>query len=357
MAETTELTVQQREVIFEDMDKVTQKAAQDGLKKLQAGYQVAVLIQYDLGEIVNRIFDAEHLNETQQKQEIKKLAAYWNQSNLNSSTLYDLRNVAASFDREFVKAQVEERMANGNYLSWSHFKELQKVDSETKQLAILKKIRQHSWSANELALELQGKKEAAIKRSGGRKPMLPKTPNAMLQKLFTTVQQADNYVTALSEPLDGIFLELSSSDVDDQFVENLNNTLERISEASEHFSETEKRLKKVLKRASKVLEESDEATDDEEETTAPKRRGRPPKIKADGDTDEEVPAPKRRGRPPKVKAEEAAGVSISVAAKASEPSSEMSQSGVKRRGRPRRAEVVAVNATIDTEAEDEGDDE
>ena len=358
MADMTELTVQQREVIFEDMDKVTQKAAQDGIKKLQAGYQVAVLIQYDLGEIVNRIFDAEHLNETQQKQEIKKLAAYWNQSNLNSSTLYDLRNVSASFDREFVKAQVEERMSNGNYLSWSHFKELQKVESETKQLAIWKKSRQQSWSANDLALELQGKKEAAIKRSGGRKPMLPKTPNAMLQKLFTTVQQADNYVTALSEPLDGIFLELSSSDVDEQFVENLNNTLERISEASEHFSETEKRLKKVLKRASRVLEEADDATDDAEaETPAPKKRGRPAKVITEVSTDDETSTPKRRGRPPKAKAEETAVASISVAAKASEPSADLAQSGVRRRGRPRRAEVVAVNATIDTEAEDEGDDE
>lgn len=332
MTDTSAMTAQQRDVIFEDMDKVTQKAAAAGVKKLQAGFQVAVLIQYDLGEIVNSVYEAEHLNETERKNEIKKLASYWNQPSLNSSTLYDLRNVSAAFDREFVKLQVEERLASGAYLTWSHFKELQKVKSESKQLAILKKVRQHSWSANELALELQGRKEAAVKRAGGRKPTLPKTPNAMVQKLFTTVQQADNYVTAIVEPLGGL-LEMSSSDFDDQFIENVTNTLTRISETTQHFSETEKQLKKVLKRAKRVLEEAGESTttddSDFEEEAAP------------------VETPKRRGRP---KAETS---SIAVSAKA-----DKSESGVqrKKRGRPRRAAQVEVQVVDESDDEYESDE-
>lgn len=259
MAVSNELTVQEREVIFEDMDKVTQEAAMEGAKKMQAGYQVALLIQYDLGTIVNRVYEAEHLNETQRKQEIKKLSAYWNQPNLGPTTLYDLRNVAAAFDREFLVEQSKEKMTNGGYLTWSHFKELQKVNNEKRQLSILKKIRQHSWSANELALELQGKKESEVKRSGGRKPTLPKTPNGMLQKLFTSIQQTDNYVTAVSEPLEGIFLEMPASEVDDQFVENIDNTLERMGEAAQHLKDTEKKLKKVRTRAVNVLQKSGSA--------------------------------------------------------------------------------------------------
>ena len=268
MAVSNELTVQQREVIFEDMDQVTQEAATDGAKKLQAGFQVALLIQYDLGTIVNRIFEAEHLNETQQKQEVKKLAAYWNQDKLGPTTLYDLRNVASAFDREFIKEQVEERLTNGGYLTWSHFKELQKVSSEKRQLSILKQVRRHSWSANELALELQGKKESEVKRAGGRKPTLPKTPNAMLQKLFTSIQQSDNYVQAVNEPLEGIFLEMPASDVDDQFVSNIDNTLARMDEAQAHIKETEKKLKKVRTRVVNVLKKAEKAGAKEEASMA-----------------------------------------------------------------------------------------
>lgn len=335
MTASSEMIAESREVIFEDMDQVTKKAAEAGSKKLQAGFQVAVLIQYDLGEIVNRVFEAEHLNETERKAEIKKLAAYWNQPNLNTSTLYDLRNVAAAFDREFVKAQVEEKLNNGTYLTWSHFKELQKISSESKQLSILKKIRQHSWSANELALELQGRKEAAVKRSGGRKPTLPKTPNAMVQKLFTTVQQADNYITAIADPL-GDMLELSSSDFDDQFIENVTNTLDRISTTAKHFTETEKQLKKVLKRAQSVLSK---ASSDEEESE---------------DVSPAPAAKKRRGRPAKA----SSGVTVAVSAKSDKADSDsMASSGPKRRrGRPRRAAVVEVkeDPTTVIEEDEEG---
>lgn len=255
-AATEIMTVKQRDAIFTDMDEVTQSAATEGIQKLQAGYQVALLVQYDLGAIVNRIFNAEHLNEAQQRQEVKKLAAFWNQPNLGPSTLYDLRNVADAFERSFIKEQSEERLSNGGYLSWSHFKELQKVGTEKRQLALLKQIRRHSWSANELALELQGKKEADVKRSGGRRPTLPKTPNAMLQKLFTSVQQADNYVQAVSEPLSGVFLEIPAGEVNSQFVENIDAALTRMVEAGTHLKETEQKLQAVKKRAVEILEKT-----------------------------------------------------------------------------------------------------
>lgn len=51
MAVSNELTIQQREVIFEDMDQVTQEAATEGAKKMQAGYQVALLINMTSGRL------------------------------------------------------------------------------------------------------------------------------------------------------------------------------------------------------------------------------------------------------------------------------------------------------------------
>lgn len=263
----TELTAKARETIFNEMAPVTKDVALEGLKRLQAGFQIALLVQYDLGTLVNSLHADEALNEAQKRREIQRLADYWNQPNLSPTTLYDLRNVSAAFERDFVKSQVEERMSNGNYLTWSHFKELQKIGSEKRQLAILKQIRQHCWSAKELALELQGKRESAIVRSGGRKPNLPKTPNAMLQKIFTSVQQTDNYLEAVAAPLDGIFLEMPPQDVDTQFVENLDNTLTRLDQMNDRLKTTRTRLEKVRTRVTSILNSSDN-------TTAQKRQKR-----------------------------------------------------------------------------------
>lgn len=294
MATTGELTVQQREVIFEEMDTVTQEAAQAGLGKIKTGAAVSVLVAYDLGAIVETVYDAEHLDDNQKKDEITKLAAYWNQPNLSRQTLYDLRNVSSTFDREFIKSQVEERMSNGNYLTWSHFKELQKIGGEKRQLATLKKIRQHCWSANELALELQGKKEAEIKRAGGRKPTLPKTPNAMLQKLFTSIQQTDNYVSAIQEPVQSLFMELPAEDYDERFVESIDNTLARMDEATEHLQQMRASLTAVKTRA-ETLRESSETSEQGSYAVAAKKSA---EDLGEGKV-EHVPTPKKktRGRP------------------------------------------------------------
>jgi hypothetical protein len=228
---------------------------------------------------------------------MKKLSAYWNQPNLGPSTLYDLRNVAAAFEREFIKEQFTERLSNGGSLTWSHFKELQKVNDPKKQLSILKQVRRHSWSANELALELQGKKAAEVKRAGGRKPTMPKTPNAMLQKLFTSIQQSDNYLQAVGEPLESIFMEMAPADVSQQFVDNIDNTLARMEETQAHIKETEKKLKKVRTRAISVLKKAETSTPAE---TAKSTTKSAPKAEAEDDdsTAEKVrtPVPKRASK-------------------------------------------------------------
>lgn len=253
LAHTKEMTVKARDAILADMAPVTREAALEGAERLRAGHKVMVLLQYHVGAIVGRIFDSEDLDETQKREELRKLAAYWNQPHYNPSTLYDLRNVADAFTYEFVQSQMEERMANGASLTWSHFKELQKIGDEKRQLAVLKKIRQNCWSANELALELQGKKEAAIQRSGGRKPMLPKTPNAMLQKMNLSAQQTDNFLTAMFEPLESVFLQLPADEFDNRFVENIATTRARMSDLQQHLQQAIDRLDKVTLRAQEIV--------------------------------------------------------------------------------------------------------
>jgi len=322
MSALTDLSAEEREVIFEDMDEITRDAALAGSKRLTDGYKIALVIPYDIGTIVNRVYEAEHLNESQRKQEIKKLAAYWNQPQIGPTTLYDWRNIAAAFDRDFVIAQAEEKMSNGQYLTLSHFKELQKVSNEKRQLTLLKKVRQHCWSANELALELQGKKEAEVKRSGGRKPTLPRTPNGMLQKLFTSVQAADNYVEAVSEPLGGVFLEMPATEVDDRFVESIDNTMERMDKLTEHVKEAYNRLKKIRARADKVRSGTDAAAAaaETEQQTAMAAKSSPEEEAASA-----LPKASKKKRKNVVSGKHAAADKDSTRKK------------VKRRGKPRRA--------------------
>jgi len=344
MTTTGELSTQQREMIFQDMDHVTQAAAEAGIGKIKTGAAVSVLVAYDLGTIVDSVYAADHLDEKQKKEEISKLAAYWNQPNLNRQSLYDLRNVSSTFEREFIKAQVEERMSNGNYLTWSHFKELQKIGGEKRQLSTLKKIRQHCWSANELALELQGRKEAEVKRTGGRKPTLPKTPNGMLQKLFTSVQQADNYISAVTEPVQSLFMELTAEEYDEQFVENIDNTLARMQEASEHMQQVGKALQQVKERAVTLSTQEQQPAMEVNYVTAAKKAN-------DGEPHEgeiehvATPSLKKRGRPRR--------------AGSSDTSAKVSTG--RRRGRPRKnaeaveAEAKVIDLSVYTPGEDDFD--
>jgi len=258
MSTTTELDMKAREIIFKEMDPVTQVAAEQGVAKVGLGQKAAIMVLYDLGLLVDSVLKTTHLSEAQKAQEIKKLSAYWGQAEWDSSTLYNLRNVSVAFDRDFLKDQMEERMTNGRYLSWSHFKELQKLPVKA-QMAKLKQIRQHCWSAKELAQDIQGRQESEIRRTGGRKPALPKTPTAMLQKIFTSVQMTDNYLMAISEPLGGLFLEMSPQDLNEQFVEHIDSTLARMAETQKHITETTESLEKVRTRAQSVLQQGSKA--------------------------------------------------------------------------------------------------
>jgi len=323
---TTELTRKERDEILNEMTPVAQEAAIQGANRLCTGFQVMLLTQYDIGMLVNTVYEDEELNETQRRQEIKRLAAYWNHSNLQASTLYDLRNVAAAFDREFIKEQSAEPLSNGNFLTWSHFKELQKLQPN-RQLAVLKKVRQHAWSANELALEIQGKRESKVSRQGGRKPTLPKTPNGMLQKLFTTVQQTDNYVTAIDEPLGGAFLEIAPDECDEDFLRRVEDTLTRMEETGQHIQSASSKLKKVRDRAQKVIAKRGQAA------LEAKSESEPPQSRPTGKRRVSKAAKASSGKAAKKTAKK-----TSKLASAKRPS----KGAAKQRKRPRRSQAATA---------------
>lgn len=284
------MTVKQRSALFEDMADVTKTVATEGFEKMQKGYKADLLVRHALGELINKIFNSKDLDEAAAKEEVNKLAQYWGQSYLS---LYDLRNVALAFTREFLAEEVQKSMSNGNYLTWTHFKELQKV-KESKRIAVLNKVRQNSWSANELALELRGSGSVQNSKSGGRNPTVPKTPIGMLQKIFATVQHADNYLTVIQEPFNAMQTNVDEESIDLRFIENLETTLSKLDSTIENCQKTMTSLLSLKDKADKVIEAR---TASETGTLIAA------KNKKEDEVENEVSKPKR-GRPPKAKHEE-----------------------------------------------------
>ena len=140
----------------------------------------------------------------------------------------------------------------------------------------------------------------------------------MLQKLYTTVQQADNFIDAVTEPLTTTFMEIPPDAVDEVFVGSLEDTQTKLDALAENIKSAKKYLTKVHKRSLKVI---NGVSQDTSPTLA---------IAAKASiTEDDSPTVKKRGRPRKSESTEDATETTSV---------NMSESGIKRRrGRPRRS--------------------
>ncbi len=236
----TVTVIPSKDQLFENMLPETQAAAELGAKKLAGVQGVVVLVQYDIGTQVAKLLGSNRLKGLDREavqEQMDMLGLFLYGKPARSTNLYDLRNVAVSFTRAFVKEQIGVPMADGSYLTWSHFKELQKIATDTdtgvaSQLKVLTATRDNSWSANELRDQIKGTGAAKINRSGGRKPSVPKTLSAMLRKLSNLGNQTSNYIGEIRTEDSNTFLDelesLPLQDVTEKFAENIENTEESL---------------------------------------------------------------------------------------------------------------------------------
>jgi hypothetical protein len=233
--EKTVTVLPSKDQLFENMLPETRAAAELGAKKLAGVQGVVVLVQYDIGTQIAKLLNSglEGCDKETVQEQMEILGMFLYGKPARSTNLYDLRNVAISFTRAFVKAQVSVPMSDGSHLTWSHFKELQKIATDTdagvaSQLKVLTATRDNSWSANELRDQIKGTGAAKITRSGGRKPSVPKTLSAMLRKLSNLGNQTSNYIGEIRTEDSNKFLEelenLATEDVTEKFAENIENT-------------------------------------------------------------------------------------------------------------------------------------
>ena len=250
--------------LLEDMDSVTREialACQERYSKLK---KATLEVTYTVGSAVNNLLDSDHLDKARKDQELNKLSKFLNLSNVTQVTLRQYAVVAKTFELSFLREQIGEKMADGSELTWTHFVLLSKIPVK-RQMALLKQIRQESLSSNDLARELQARNEAIVHRTSGRSPAIPKTPIGVLHKIFSLVQQTDNYLTAVADPLSGSLMELD--DVDEKFMKNIDDTLTKIGELRKHIDATDDLLRQLQIKSEETLHTKvagDEETEAEE---------------------------------------------------------------------------------------------
>lgn len=251
---STVIVSKKKQELLESMNAVTKDVAAKIESKVLAAGKVGVLLFHDIGSLIDLLYKSEDLDEAAKRAEMTKLANYLGKDGFSLTQLTDYRNVALAFPREYLIKQVEQPMSNGKLLTFSHFHALQKISNESKREALLAKVRKQSLSARELSVEMASKGEADLKRNGGRKPGIPKSPNAMLQKLINSTQQTDNYLHEMLNPFLVAVDEIDEENFDNAFVENLDTALTRLEETEKTLHETREKLKKARSRAGKKAE-------------------------------------------------------------------------------------------------------
>lgn len=338
-----ELSVADRDAIFDDMHPITQQVAASVYERIAVGNAAILLTKYDMGVHINKIMHCDDMTEAEKGQELKKLATFWNQENISAAVLGDLGRVADAFDRDFIKAEANKALDNGRLLSFAHFKELQKVGTEKKRLALLDKVRKNSWSASQLSAEMQANDDVKNTKFGGRKPVVPTSPNTAIRKLFNNVLKTGKYIDIISEPLGGDFLQLNSEEIDPKLIGTVENTKECLEDAIEKFEDAKKLLQAFLEHCLNNLNSDDELEDEEDDEEYESEVEAEAAAQHDSfdDEDDDYSPTEHEGK-----------VVVSAKVAPIDPP----KSG-KKRGRPRRADVIVEESSIDFAPEVDDDDD
>jgi hypothetical protein len=226
-----------------------QQIVAQGLEVLSKGNKTTVLCQYRIGSLLLQV--EKHAAANDVDAVISTIAAEWGVDPKRLSRLYAARNVAAAFSLSFVREQLEQPLKCGNYLTWAHFLNLQKVQDEAKVQLLLQEVRENSLTAKELALQLAG--EAAVKRAGGRRPAVPASPRAMLRKVTLSTQHTTNYLSSVITPLDELIA--AGVDYDDKLSDELASAVSQLSVMSAQASEALRRVKQLQSKMGKKPKE------------------------------------------------------------------------------------------------------
>lgn len=260
-ATTTEvLGPKQRQAMARRLSPAGQRVVEEGATIFARFSGSMLYYQLKIGQLLHGYNSDPDLTPDQKADELASIALIWNQPKFEHRCLYDFINVAEAFSiDELVELELlirpdsksmpqARQMSNGQYVTWSHLVELQKID-EKRRKGLIQKMLKNSWSANELRLNVQGERLAVNHRAGGRLPGVPKNPVALVRKLQLTVQHSRRYMDAVAQPLETTILE-AEGELTPALLNEIDAALQQLAEAEETAKQTRQRLMRVKAKAS-----------------------------------------------------------------------------------------------------------
>lgn len=234
---------------YEELPPKIRQLAEKGKELICNSVKSNLIGQWKLGAIIIGM-EAE-LPTDSVDSTLPTVAAYWFNNEASLTTLYNLRNVAKRFSADDVRKMSEVPLRNNSPLTWSHLLELQKVSDPARVEALLTQIRNNSWSAKELALQLSGSRDVAVGRSGGRKPKIPSSPISIVKKITRSVQQTGNYLTQVMDPIEKLLA--AGVDYDDDFVDSVSSAIDQLTDTVQSTASMLQKLKQLKSIAGKVV--------------------------------------------------------------------------------------------------------
>lgn len=262
--------------LFEKMTPATQEVAREFDGKIQTTSVGVIMNAYKMGARVAAIVE----NEAEYGDNaVNLLAGYLNIPG-GETVLYMYMNIAKAVDKDFIKAKSSIAMANGQYLTLSHWVQLAKLEDPKNRDSLLEKVYKKSLSARDLEVEIRagvgGKTKNA--RQGGRKPKAPSSAAVGLQQVFALGNKYTRFTEIADVSVFDALDELEPDKVTGVLVERAEKALEITRDVATKAADAAGRLEGNISRLKDVLaaaeKKADAGEDAEPEEKPAKKKGK-----------------------------------------------------------------------------------
>ncbi len=263
--------------LYRKMTPATQEVAKAFEEQLGNGAAGVVLIQYKLGARVAQIVEDEG---TYGNGAVEQLAQFLAIPG-GATSLYGMMNFSKTFDQKYVVVNSKRAMANGQFLTLTHWLNLMKIADEAKRTKWLEKVLKESMSANDLEKEIRSGAAGGTKnaRQGGRKPKTPTSPMLGLQATYQLFNKLARWEETAEDAVFDKIDEMEPDKVTENLIAKAKETLTMATSACEKAEEMRDRLEKNVERLEEVwekkAEEAAEDYDEDEEGEGKKKAVKP----------------------------------------------------------------------------------
>ena len=219
-------------------------------ERLQNNSRVDLRTAYFIGVRVKKAVDNEAIYGSEAGKQLAKYTAVPE----GDRTLRNMLQLAKAYRWKFLEAEVGKPMANGRFLTQSHFLLLSRIKSKKEWADMLERIRSENLSVRDLQREIDTGAETTHKRSGGRKLKKPSTPAAGLSRLTRETKRLVKFEPGLDEFVFNALDDMPSTKLNGGVLKAIDNAVSAVANAKESLDRILGRLEKSKARANELLQ-------------------------------------------------------------------------------------------------------